>query len=98
MGEIVLKWSFNGTSTNKIKQMLNNCLLTFCNIIPNIGESAPCEDKNPDCAEFGQDVCGNSNFQGYLRENCRKFCGYCTGKSLRKSRSYLLKINYFFAI
>lgn len=42
------------------------------------GESAPCEDKNPDCAEFGQDVCGNSNFQGYLRENCRKFCGYCT--------------------
>ncbi|XP_062602546.1 integumentary mucin C.1-like [Saccostrea cucullata] len=45
------------------------------------GKTPPCVDNIPDCADYGKAICGNGNFQGFLRENCRKFCGYCTVSS-----------------
>ena len=48
--------------------------------VHTLGKAPPCVDNIPDCADYGQEVCGNSAFQGFLRENCRKFCGFCTGE------------------
>jgi len=37
----------------------------------------PCEDKIPNCNEYGDDLCTNPTFYDFRKANCRKFCGLC---------------------
>nr|XP_022335628.1 integumentary mucin C.1-like [Crassostrea virginica] len=70
-------WYYDDTQCRGVYEAFarEHCPLR-CGYCP--GKAPPCVDNIPDCADYGQEVCGNSAFQGFLRENCRKFCGFCT--------------------
>ncbi|KAL4231592.1 hypothetical protein ACF0H5_009172 [Mactra antiquata] len=42
----------------------------FCGDLPS------CEDKTA-CSAFSSDICTNPDYEGWSRENCRKFCNRC---------------------
>ncbi|XP_078335611.1 uncharacterized protein LOC111134790 isoform X15 [Crassostrea virginica] len=38
-----------------------------------------CADKTPNCDSYGQQVCNDPTYAGWVSENCPHFCGKCSG-------------------
>uniref|UniRef100_K1PAK4 Uncharacterized protein n=1 Tax=Magallana gigas TaxID=29159 RepID=K1PAK4_MAGGI len=39
----------------------------------------PCSDKLTNCDEYPPDLCSNEVYRLWREDNCRKFCGICSG-------------------
>lgn len=39
----------------------------------------PCSDKLTNCDEYPPDLCTNELYRLWREDNCRKFCGICSG-------------------
>ena len=40
----------------------------------------PCRDQLTNCDEYSSDVCVNPLYRLWREDNCRKYCGICSGK------------------
>ena len=58
--------------------LINNILCVLFVPIGAVTTQGPCFDKLPNCASYGEYVCQSKDFIGWVRTNCRKFCGICS--------------------
>merc|ERR1712154_692116 len=76
------------------KQWVNDNCRSFCGkcsggsqpMIPTLAPAVPaassgCQDSLSNCAAYGQSVCTDANYKQWVNDNCRSFCGQCSGAS-----------------
>ena len=48
----------------------------------------PCRDRLTNCDEYSSDLCINPLYRLWREENCRKYCGVCTGRRYLHPRNW----------
>lgn len=57
---------------------LKHCPL-YCGYCQAPTRIVPCSDKLTNCDEYPPDLCTNELYRLWREDNCRKFCGICSG-------------------
>lgn len=51
----------------------------YCGFCQAPTRTVPCSDKLANCDEYPPDLCTNELYRLWREDNCRKFCGVCSG-------------------
>lgn len=51
---------------------------------PVVTPTPLCHDVDPQCADYGDDLCTNPLYDKFVRENCAGTCKICDRKKINK--------------
>nr|XP_022336718.1 uncharacterized protein LOC111132994 isoform X2 [Crassostrea virginica] len=63
---------------------------SFCGFCHAPTRIVPCRDRLTNCDEYSSDLCINPLYRLWREENCRKYCGVCTGFDVETDYSSVL--------
>nr|XP_022345092.1 uncharacterized protein LOC111137753 isoform X1 [Crassostrea virginica] len=63
---------------------------SFCGFCHAPTRIVPCRDRLTNCDEYSSDLCINPLYRLWREENCRKYCGVCTGSDVEIDYSSVL--------